>query len=246
MSVILRAEGLSRFFGGLAAVLEYHRLGAVRWRLVAPLVGGFLLGVGVGSLAANAIPERPLQLGFVGFLLVSAARTGRSEGGGDIGYLRIAGEGALPLSHFDIGGEVTERGVKGVLYGERGVWRPGDTLHLTFALFDRGKVLPADHPVVLELSNPQGQLVLTAKPEKVVAPFYAFRVATDETAPTGNWQARVLVGGLTFSKALKIETVVPNRLKIVLDAGRDVLVRKDMPFDAAVTALEMASLASKI
>ncbi|HMA53639.1 MAG TPA: MG2 domain-containing protein, partial [Acidobacteriota bacterium] len=145
-------------------------------------------------------------------------------------------EGALPLSHFDIGGEVTERGVKGVLYGERGVWRPGDTLHLTFALFDRGKVLPADHPVVLELSNPQGQLVLTAKPEKVVAPFYAFRVATDETAPTGNWQARVLVGGLTFSKALKIETVVPNRLKIVLDAGREVLLRKDMPFDAAVTA----------
>ncbi len=59
---------------------------------------------------------------------------------------------------------------------------------------------------------------------------------TDEAAPTGNWQARVLVGGMTFSKTLKIETVVPNRLKIVLDAGRDVLVRKDMPFDAAVTA----------
>jgi uncharacterized membrane protein YfcA len=59
----------------LAAVLEYHRLGAVRWRLVAPLVGGFLLGVGAGSLAANAIPERPLQLFFVGFLFISAART---------------------------------------------------------------------------------------------------------------------------------------------------------------------------
>src|SRR5512143_2943594 len=52
---------------GLAAVLEYHRLGAGRWRLGAPVVGGVLVGVGVGSLAANAIPERPLQLGFVGF-----------------------------------------------------------------------------------------------------------------------------------------------------------------------------------
>jgi uncharacterized protein YfaS (alpha-2-macroglobulin family) len=159
-----------------------------------------------------------------------------AEGGGDIGYLRLAGEGALPLSHFDVGGEVHEKGVKGLLYGERGVWRPGDTLHLTFALFDRQKALPAGHPVLLELSNPQGQVVLTAKPDKVVEPFYAFKVETDESAPTGNWQARVLVGGLTFAKTLKIETVVPNRLKIALDAGRDVLVRKDMPFEAAVVA----------
>jgi len=158
-----------------------------------------------------------------------------AEGGGDIGYLRVASEGALPLSHFDVGGETTEKGVKGIIYGERGVWRPGDTLFLTFALFDREKVLPAGHPVLLEITNPQGQLVMTAKPDKVVEPFYAFQVTTDETAPTGNWQARVLVGGMTFSKTLKIETVVPNRLKIVLDAGREALVRKDMPIDAALT-----------
>lgn len=158
-----------------------------------------------------------------------------AEGGGDIGYLRVASEGALPLSHFDIGGEVTQKGVKGIIYGERGVWRPGDTLHLTFALFDREKVLPAGHPVVMEITNPQGQIVMTAKPDKTVEPFYAFKVTTDETAPTGNWQARVLIGGMTFSKTLKIETVVPNRLKIVLDPGRDLLVRKDMPFDAALT-----------
>jgi uncharacterized protein YfaS (alpha-2-macroglobulin family) len=159
-----------------------------------------------------------------------------AEGGGDIGYLRVANEGVLPLSHFDVGGETTEKGVKGIIYGERGVWRPGDTLHLTFALFDREKVLPAGHPVIMELYSPQGQLIMSAKPDKVVEPFYAFRVATDEAAPTGNWQARVLVGGMTFSKTLKIETVVPNRLKIVLDAGREVLVRKDMPLDASVVA----------
>ncbi|MCX6568766.1 MAG: MG2 domain-containing protein [Candidatus Aminicenantes bacterium] len=159
-----------------------------------------------------------------------------AEGGGDIGYLRIASEGALPMSHFDVGGETTEKGVKGIIYGERGVWRPGDTLFLTFALFDREKILPAGHPVVMELYSPQGQLVRTLKPDKAVDPFYAFRVTTDETVPTGNWQARVLVGGMTFSKSLKIETVVPNRLKIVFDAGRDVLVRKDMPFDAAISA----------
>ncbi len=159
-----------------------------------------------------------------------------ADGGGDTGYLRVSGEGALPMSHFDVGGEVSEKGVKGAIYGERGVWRPGDTLHLTFALFDRGKVLPAGHPVALELVSPQGQVVRTLEPARSVEPFHAFRVETDETAPTGNWQARVLVGGLTFSKTLKIETVVPNRLKIVLDPGREVLTRKDMPLTAAVAA----------
>jgi len=174
--------------------------------------------------------------GFAVFALKDRAFYVAAEGGGDTGYLRIAGEGALPLSQFDIGGEVTEKGVKGLLYGERGVWRPGDALHLTFALFDREKVLPPGHPVVLEIANPQGQLVLTAKPEKVVEPFYAFRVKTDEAAPTGNWQARVLVGGLTFTKTLKIETVVPNRLKVTFDAGRTVLARTDMPFEAKIAA----------
>jgi uncharacterized protein YfaS (alpha-2-macroglobulin family) len=159
-----------------------------------------------------------------------------AEGGGDIGYLRVGGEGVLPLSHFDVGGEVTEKGVKGILYGERGVWRPGDTLHLTFALFDREKVLPAGHPVVLELYSPQGQFIRTLKPERTVEPFYAFRVETDETALTGNWEARVLVGGMTFRKTLKVETVVPNRLKIALDPGREALAYKDMPFDASVAA----------
>jgi uncharacterized protein YfaS (alpha-2-macroglobulin family) len=159
-----------------------------------------------------------------------------AEGGGDIGYLRISGENVLPMSHFDVGGEVAEKGVKGAIYGERGVWRPGDTLYLTFALFDREKALPAGHPVMMELYSPQGQLVRTLEPAKSVEPFHAFRVETGETAPTGNWQAKVLVGGLTFSRTLKIETVVPNRLKIVLDPGREVLARKDMPVTASVAA----------
>jgi hypothetical protein len=159
-----------------------------------------------------------------------------AEGGGDIGYLRLAGEAALPLSHFDVGGETVQKGIKGLLYGERGVWRPGDTIHLTFALFDREKILPPGHPVVLDLYSPQEQLVLTARPDKTVEPFYAFRIATDESAPTGNWMARVHVGGLTFGKTLKIETVVPNHLKISLEPGREVLVRRDMPFEAPVVA----------
>lgn len=159
-----------------------------------------------------------------------------AKSGNDFGYLRLSGDSALSLSHFDIGGEAVKKGIKGFIYGERGVWRPGDTLYLTFVLFDREHRLPPDHPVVMELYSPQGQLVKTLKPTKSLGSFYAFQASTDEKAPTGAWQARVLVGGLTFSKTVRIETVVPNRLKIDFKTGREVLTRKDLPIVAKISS----------
>ncbi|MBN2345147.1 MAG: hypothetical protein JXO51_02075, partial [Candidatus Aminicenantes bacterium] len=66
--------------------------------------------------------------------------------GSERGYLRLSREGALATSHFDVGGEKVQKGIKGAIYGERGVWRPGDDLFLTFVLFDREGVLPPEHP----------------------------------------------------------------------------------------------------
>src|SRR5690606_17239407 len=54
---------------------------------------------------------------------------------------------------------------------------------------------------------------------KPVGQFYAFELETAPDAPTGNWTATAVVGGATFSKQLKIETVMPNRLRIELDLG---------------------------
>lgn len=60
---------------GAAAVVEYHRVGAVRWPLVVPMIVGFMAGIWLGSEIATAIPERPLRLGFVAFMLAMAARS---------------------------------------------------------------------------------------------------------------------------------------------------------------------------
>ena len=146
------------------------------------------------------------------FLIVASKGTMR-------GYLKLDDGGALNVSAFDVGGQAVDKGLKGFLYGERGVWRPGDTLYLGFVLQDAEHKLPKDHPVVLELSDPLGRLdqrhVRTNGPGGV----YAFRCATPPDAPTGVWNARVTVGGTTFHKPLRIETVKPNRLRIALDLG---------------------------
>lgn len=143
--------------------------------------------------------------------------------GKERGYLKLASGNALPTSHFDTGGEQVRRGVKGMLYGERGVWRPGDDIFLVLALHDPQDRVPATHPATVELLDPQGKTVSTATSAQAVGDFYTFRLSTAETAPTGNWRARAQVGGLSFEKVLKIETVMPNRLKLELDTGDGLL-----------------------
>ena len=143
--------------------------------------------------------------------------------GGQTGYLRMDGGSALPVAHFDVAGTRAPKGLKGFLYGERGIWRPGDTMHLTFVLLDTTKRLAADHPVRLDLMDPRGQLVRSLTRTQSVDGFYAFDVATAPDAPTGNYNARVSVGGASFDKTLKVETVMPNRLKIAMDFGTEEL-----------------------
>ncbi len=66
---------------------------------------------------------------------------------------------SLSLSKFDVSGSKTQKGLKGYIYGERGVWRPGDSIHLTFLLNDADNKLPKNHPVKLEVTDPSGKLM---------------------------------------------------------------------------------------
>ncbi|HWK98442.1 MAG TPA: MG2 domain-containing protein, partial [Parapedobacter sp.] len=140
------------------------------------------------------------------------------------GYLKLDDGSSLPLSRFDVGGDIVQKGIKGFLYGERGVWRPGDSLFVGFIMENQSANLPEGHPVTFELFNPKGQLTKRLVEAKHTNGFYTFKTRTETTAPTGNWVAKVSVGGAVFQKTLKIETVMPNRLKIDLDfGGRKVL-----------------------
>lgn len=144
-----------------------------------------------------------------------------AKNGSQRGYMRLVDGESLSLSGFDVSGDALSKGLKGFLYGERGVWRPGDSLYLSFILEDKNKVLPPTHPVVFELQNPQG--VVTSRLVRSTSEngFYRFATMTSPDAPTGNWMARIKVGGTEFSQSVKIETVKPNRLKINLDMGAE-------------------------
>ena len=139
--------------------------------------------------------------------------------GSERGYLKLDDGSSLPLSRFDVGGQEIQGGLKGFIYGERGVWRPGDSIFLTFILQDKLKTLPSDHPVEFELDDPDGHIYKHITATQSVDGFYSFHVATETSSRTGNWTAKVKVGGASFEKNVKIETIMPNRLKINLNFG---------------------------
>ena len=91
-------------------------------------------GEGLAEIAPKGVP----------FIIVA-------EADGQKAYVRVADGEEQSVSRFDVGGKDIQKGLKGFMYGERGVWRPGDTLHISFILEDREKRIPDKHPVALEI-----------------------------------------------------------------------------------------------
>lgn len=174
----------------------------------------------IATTETNAEGLAEVQPGTKPFLLI--AKHGKQRG-----YLRLDDGSSLSVSTFDVSGSMVQKGLKGYIYGERGVWRPGDSLYLTFLLEDEQNQIPAGHPVTFELTDPRGQLVKRTVRTSGTGGFFPFATATSPDAPTGYWNASVKLGGVTFSKSLRIETVKPNRLKINLDFGKDMLSAAD-------------------
>lgn len=174
----------------------------------------------IGSLQSDNDGFATIQLKGKPFLIVA-------KRGAERGYLRVDDGSALSLSMFDVSGEKNLKGVKGFLYGERGVWRPGDSLYLSFILEDKNQSLPESHPVILELYTPENQLYTRLVKNKGLNGFYDLRTKTSDNAPTGNWQAKVKVGNSTFYKRIKIEAIKPNRLKINIDFEQDILSKNN-------------------
>ena len=142
--------------------------------------------------------------------------------GSSMTYLKMTDGSEKSLSRFDTGGETLQKGLRGFVYGERGVWRPGDTLHLTMILHS-DKKLPDTHPATMDIYTPQGQFFARKVCRKAENGFYTFEIPTSGDSPTGLWNAYIKVGGATFHKALRIETIKPNRLKVNVDMGTKIL-----------------------
>lgn len=162
--------------------------------------------------------------GFVNIRPTEKAFTIQAQNGNDRAWLRLGDNNALSLSNFDVSGQHVQMGVKGFIYGERGVWRPGDNIYLSLILEDKLNTLPAGHPIVAQLIDPNGNSIQTLKSSIGKNNIHSFTFKTTEESHTGYWNAIFRVGGLTFTKTLRVETVKANRLAINLHFPNDKII----------------------
>lgn len=132
-------------------------------------------------------------------------------------YLKLMPGEALAMSNFDVGGESIQDGLKGFIYTERGVRRPGDSIHLGFIFQDKQKTLPKGHPLEFTLTDPQNKLVDRQLSTIEGQNLFTFQSKTRPSAITGKYTATIRVGDRSFTKSILVETIKPNRLKIDLD-----------------------------
>ncbi len=140
--------------------------------------------------------------------------------GSQTSYLKLSEGSSLSVSHFETGGVKNDSGLKGFIYGERGVWRPGDDMYLTFVVQDTNKKVPATMPANFTLQDPMGRTTDTQVISNSLDGFYTIKTKTQPSSPTGVWTARVKLGGQEWSRSLRVEAVVPNRLAVNLTSSR--------------------------
>lgn len=129
----------------------------------------------------------------------------------------------LDFSRFDIGGvQASEQeALEAFVFTERGVYRPGDNIHISAVLKRRDWAAGlAGLPLEMDLVNAKDEVIDTQKIALSADGFIEVKMKTDETDPTGRYIARLyLIKGIhdrdrLGQTLLKVEDFQPDRMKI--------------------------------
>jgi uncharacterized protein YfaS (alpha-2-macroglobulin family) len=154
--------------------------------------------------------------------------------GGNATVMYRIGQGEWELSSFEISGsEAATNGLDIFSYTDRGVHRPGDTVHMAIIVRSDHKAPPADQPLSIKLYSPLDNVMFEGAQKCGKNGHLYFALPTASNDPTGSWRAEISTGGQIVNHTLKIETIKPNRLKINFDipdtlTGSPVMLRGEL------------------
>lgn len=124
----------------------------------------------------------------------------------------------LDLTDRNVDGRSAPSVLDAYVYLDRGIYRPGETAHITGLLRDSAG-LAADRPLTLKIVRPNGTQALTERIEKFDIGGFSRDYAVPKSAARGVWRIEIEadgvgpVGGESFS----VEDFVPQRLEVKLD-----------------------------
>jgi hypothetical protein len=135
----------------------------------------------------------------------------------DMSYLKFS-ECILPSAEFDISGRpFLSKGYETFIYSDRGVYRPGETVHLVSVVRGKNGILPEEFPYILYLTDPRGYEFKKFKLNTSNKGLETIDVDIPSFAKTGayNVTARIddkIIGQYSF----QVEEFMPDRIKTTL------------------------------
>lgn len=165
--------------------------------------------------AGHALFEAGLARGTGG---LSPALLTASQGKTDYAFLSLKSP-AFDLTDRGVAGRATPAGLDAFVYAERGVYRSGETVHLTGLVRDGQGRAAVGAPLTFVVERPDGvEYQRNVVPDQG-AGGHSLSVALNSAVPTGTWRARAFtdpkapaIGETTFM----VEDYVPDRIEFNL------------------------------
>ncbi len=130
----------------------------------------------------------------------------------------------INTSRFDVGGKwLNDGGLDAFIYGDRDLYRPGETINITAIIRDYKWKSPGAVPVVLKLTAPNGKNFKTIR--RVLNGYGSFdaQVELPYSAQTGSYIAYIYTGNdiLIGSQVIKVEEFMPDRIKVDVTLNKE-------------------------
>ncbi|EIA4400216.1 hypothetical protein K7I28_001126 [Campylobacter coli] len=125
----------------------------------------------------------------------------------------------LSTDGYDVEGDQNHEMIKAFIYTDRGVYRAGDSVHLSVVA--RENTNPLKHPISFTLINPKNQKIIENQILKSQNDIYYTQIHLDKNAINGLYRAIFNIAGVEFSKDILVQSVVPNRIKVELNADEN-------------------------
>jgi uncharacterized protein YfaS (alpha-2-macroglobulin family) len=153
---------------------------------------------------------------------------------GDFNYL-LLDDSRVSNSRFDVGGRRTNSiGYMAFLYGDRNIYRPGETVYLNTIVRDEQWSPIGEVPVKIKMLLPNGKEYKTVKGTLDKQGAFATSFPLPAATVTGTYVAEVYSANdvLLQSRDISVEEFMPDRISVNLK-----LSKEDFSYNDTVTAL---------
>lgn len=151
--------------------------------------------------------------------------------GDDLAFMPYnRGDRALDYSKFDTDGiHASDEGLKAFLFSDRGIYRPGEGVHVGVIVKQGDWAQNLDGlPLRLEITNPRGQVIDKPLLKMNAVGFVEYSFTTKDTSPTGVYNVRLYItkkgrqGNELGSTSVRVEEFLPDTMKITSEFNKPI------------------------